>query len=551
MTGRHKDPSRARPGRSKSGWANGLQTEAHVAQLQRLLEDGRERLAEMYDFVPVALLTLDHAGIIREINLAGARLLGRERTNVLGMTLLGSVARGDRRSLRTHLTRCRRDAGTHTVDLCLAPKGADEVPVRVITRRAAADSREAFLTAIVDVTAARRLEEEHSRLAASRRAAQEASEAKDLFIAVLSHELRAPLSAISAAAALLDASNVCLPPELRHAGALIRRNVAAQSRLIDDLLDLTRLSRGIVQLRKAPADLHGIAEDAVETLAHELAGKGLLVVRELAASAHTVDGDAARLRQVLINLIKNAIKFTPTGGRIAVRSWNNGRKIVLEVSDTGIGFEPELAERLFAPYQQVNRGAGGGLGLGLAITRGIVELHGGTITASSQGPHRGARFVFELEAVDAVVPVAETAVASRSHQRRVRRILLVEDNADFAESLSTTLRAAGYEVERAPSCDAARRADLASIDLVLSDLQLPDGEGLDLMRELNAKRQVRAIALSGRSSDEDRDATLMAGFAAHFTKPVDIDALLGAIRSATQGQGRRGRRPLSRVAGRA
>jgi PAS domain S-box-containing protein len=543
MRARSKGGPAGKPGlRPPSVARRRAQDAVHLAELHRLLYEGRERLAEIYDFAPVALVTLDHAGIIREANLAAAQLLRRERTALLGLALTGSVARGDREVIRRQLSHCRRDpAATPVADVKLAPPDGGIIPVRVITRQAVSDVRQAFLAAILDMSAAEELREGHDRLAASERAAAEASQAKDLFIAVLSHELRAPLGAILAATSTIDYHEV--PAEVRRAALLIRRNVQAQTRLIDDLLDLTRITRGIATLQRAPNDVHAIADDAVETVAHELNAKAITVIKEYGASAHVVDGDGARLRQVFLNLLKNAAKFTPAGGEIALRSWNNGRRVVLEVSDTGVGFDPAVAERLFAPYQQVVKGAGGGVGLGLAIAKGIVDLHGGVIAASSRGPGQGARFVVELqttfapsavvEAPPMLVPVPPPP-ARRQHGRRPRRILLVEDNPDFAESLTLALRAAGYEVETAASCQAARTTDLRTIDLVVSDLQLPDGEGLDLIQELHEKAAVNAIALSGYATDRDVEASKKAGFSAHFSKPVDVKELLGAIDHATQ-----------------
>src|SRR4051812_2011770 len=220
--------------------------ELHLIEMERLLAEGRERLSEIFDFVPTPLFTVDHSGIIREVNLAGAKLLGSERVRVLGTALASSVVAADRPLVRRQLTRCRAKTGLFSTDVRVMRRTGD-VPVRLISRRALADVREAYLVAMVDMTAARRLEQEQEQLTAYQQAARESSEAKDLFIAVLSHELRAPLSAMAAAAATLDRED--LPPEVVRAGTLLRRNVAAQSRLIEDVLDLTRLNRGSVQLR--------------------------------------------------------------------------------------------------------------------------------------------------------------------------------------------------------------------------------------------------------------------------------------------------------------
>jgi two-component system CheB/CheR fusion protein len=518
------------------------------------------------------ILTLDHAGIIREINRAGAKLLGADRQLMLGISFTTFVGIKQRDLFRSHLRRCRsaKKEGQERIEteLTVAPRKGSPIPSLIVSQRAS-DGRRAFWTALVDLTHRAQLDAEKQALIDSARAAREASQAKDLFIAVLSHEMRSPLSAILAAATALG-NRTLDPVDMQRAAALIRRNAEAAARLIEDLLDLTRMTRRKVELDRQRVDVHAVAEEAMETCAAELAEKGLSVVVDLRASEHVVEGDPYRLRQVMLNLIKNAIKFTPSTGKVGLRSWNNGSKVVIEVSDTGIGIDPNMLDRLFMPFEQVSKG-GGGLGLGLAIARSIVDLHGGRMVASSAGKGKGARFLVELDAAptaeqsdkapDAIEAAAQTllqATGARSERSRRRpggHILLVEDNADLAESLTLALRSEGYEVKTASSLRSALAADLASVDLVLSDIQLPDGRGVDLVRKLQHRRPVTAIALSGYSGIGDVQASIEAGFLAHFAKPVDMPALLSAIRSATRSAGvlARGRRSISRLhsAGRA
>jgi PAS domain S-box-containing protein len=502
----------------------------HVQEAHRLLGDVRRRHGDLYDFAPLALLTLDGTGVIRELNLAAAALLGADRATLLGVSLASLVAEADRVALRRHMARCRRTPqGTVSSDVAVATRKGGWVPARVVSQRAG-DGRQAFWTALVDLTDAKRLETEQHRMRNSERAAHEASEAKNLFIAVLSHELRAPLTTLLSTAARLERGHLG-EEELRRLGATIRRSTTAQARLVEDLLDLTRLTRAKVRLALAATDLHEVVHETVASLAAELAAKQLTIATDLRADRSIIDGDERRLSQVFVNLIKNAIKFTPEGGRIAVRSWNNQERLLVEVSDTGIGIPPASLERIFAPYQQAKKGMGGGVGLGLAIVKEIVDLHHGRIVASSAGAGKGARFVLEFVTMPAQVARPTPAASARPRKRPTRRILIVEDNPDMAESLTIALKSEGYEVEIASSLRSALAVDLDRVDLVLSDIELPDGRGIDLVRNLRGKR---AIALSGYSASSDIRASKKAGFSAHFGKPVDFPALLAAIRLATR-----------------
>jgi PAS domain S-box-containing protein len=521
----------------------------HVQEAHHLLAEARERHSDLYDFAPLPLLTLDETGVIREVNLAAAALFGGDRADLLGVSLASLVPEADRLALRRHMARCRRTPqGVVTSDLAVAAREGGWVPARVVSQRAS-DGRQAFWTALVDLTDRKRLETEQRRMRDSEHAAREASEAKNLFIAVLSHELRAPLTTLLSAAARLERGNL-EEAELLRLGATIRRSATAQARLVEDLLDLTRLTRAKVRLELAAIDVHTVAREVVDTLAPELRARKLAVVLDLRAARQIIDGDERRLRQVFINLIKNAIKFTPEGGRVAVRSWNNEERLVVEVSDTGIGIAPAALERIFAPYEQARSGVGGGVGLGLAIVKEIVDLHRGRIVATSAGPGKGARFVMELATMPAQATRLTPAASPRPHKRRTRRILIVEDNPDMAESLTIALQSEGYEVKTASSLRSALAVDLDRVDLVLSDIQLPDGRGVDLVRKLRGKRAVAAIALSGYAASSDIRASKKAGFAAHFGKPVDMPALLAAIRSATRpGAPARARRVSSQTSG--
>jgi PAS domain S-box-containing protein len=399
---------------------------------------------------------------------------------------------------------------------------------------------------VIDVSDRRRAQEELER---AHHEAQAANQAKDRFLATLSHELRTPLTPVLAILSRLEA-DAELAGRAREL-ATIRRNVELEARLIDDLLDLTRVASGKLELRCREVDLRQVVEHALATTGRDLAARGLVLEVALAAEDHRLWGDAPRLTQVFWNLLSNAVKFTPPGGAVTVRSRveprpDGLRDLVTEVRDTGIGIEPEVLPRVFEAFEQTDRRITrkfGGLGLGLAVSRAIVDLHGGRLEAASDGRDRGAAFTVRLplggiqEELDesgawftrALPPAAAAGEAAP----RALRILLVEDHADTAEAMAELLRLIGHEVVVAGSVAAGLAAAHAAdggIDLVVSDLGLPDGSGHDLMRELKERYGWKGIALSGYGMEDDVRRSRDAGFARHLTKPVALEALRDAIR---------------------
>ncbi len=386
--------------------------------------------------------------------------------------------------------------------------------------------------------------------------AEAAGRAKDHFLAALSHELRTPLTPVLALVSALQ-RDARLPQDVQEDIGTIARNIELEARLIDDLLDITRIVRGKLELQLEAVDIRPIIGHAVKTCcAHEAAEKMIVCHEHLADGNHVVRVDAARLTQVFWNVLKNAIKFTPAGGQTFVRSKHEevaGRKwLVVEIEDTGIGIAPKTMPRIFGAFEQGDRAITrqfGGLGLGLAISRAIMELHGGTISAQSGGEGKGAVFTMRLpmtaEATATVEmpPVRPTRRGPVSFDAtQIAHLLLVEDHADTAAVLARMLRRSGFHVTVATSIaqglaetEAASKAvddsgRLRPINLVVSDLGLPDGSGTDLMRELAARFGLGGIALSGFGMEEDVSRALAAGFNKHLTKPIDFDILVAAIR---------------------
>ncbi|WZP00815.1 ATP-binding protein [Isosphaeraceae bacterium EP7] len=373
----------------------------------------------------------------------------------------------------------------------------------------------------------------------AKREAEAANRAKDRFLAVLSHELRTPLTPVLlACSALLDGADD-LAPEIRQTLDMIRRNVELTSRLVADLLDVTRISRGKMTLDRRRLSLNGLIRESLLICESDLQASKVRLEVDLRATRDLVDVDPARLQQVLWNVVKNAVKFTPAGGLIRVRTLDGDgpRSIRVEVSDDGAGLAPEALARIFEPFHQESGPGGahgrGGLGLGLAISRGIVEAHGGLLQATSAGLGRGATFSVELATAAAELDAPAPGLVPAADPRgRSLKLLVVDDHADTVRVISALLERAGHRVTRASSLGSAREAALAGrFDLLLCDIGLADGSGLDLMREL-APTGLRGIALSGFGTAADVASSLEAGFVAHLTKPVRWNELIRQIDDA-------------------
>ncbi len=362
---------------------------------------------------------------------------------------------------------------------------------------------------------------EHARVEAER-----ASEAKDRFLAMLSHELRTPLTPVLASVFMLEREDN-VPKVVHESLQLIRRNVELEARLIDDLLDLTRISKGKVQLSFEIVDAHTLLRNALEICQFEIEQKKLELRSEFAATKVYLQADPARLQQIFWNLIKNAVKFTPHGGKLRIRTTNNGDgQFRLEVEDSGCGIDPGVLPRIFHAFEQAGRTQLGGLGLGLAISKALVEAHHGSISAESQGRDSGATFTALFPTCERnAIPKSSDAPRSTAKRRSVR-LLLVEDHEDTNRSLTRMLRRRGYEVH--PANDIRSALDIAArkqFDVLVSDIGLPDGSGIDLLKALRAKRDVFGIALSGYGMEEDIRRSGEAGFSHHLVKPVDLNKL--------------------------
>ncbi|RYD34721.1 MAG: PAS domain S-box protein, partial [Verrucomicrobiaceae bacterium] len=376
---------------------------------------------------------------------------------------------------------------------------------------------------------------EEQALQEAKEAAEAANLAKDRFLAVLSHELRTPLTPVLMTVGVLE-SEPSLPPNLRSDMAMIRRNVELETKLIDDLLDLSRVSSGKLSLRLEPVELNSLVREVCGICQSQAFEKSLKLECTPLEVPVTVTADPARLQQVFWNIVKNAIKFTPSGGRIQVDAFPvpEGR-ISVRVRDDGQGIDSAVLPKIFDAFEQgdprINRQFGG-LGLGLAISKALVDMHEGSITAESDGPGQGAVFTVTLP-VGGQAPASDPVVTGKPDGDGFRswRLLLVEDHGDTSRMLSQLLRRRGFTVKTADNVATALELAAAEpFDLVVSDLGLPDATGYDLMRRIRDEYQLPGIAMSGYGMEDDLRRSQEAGFREHIVKPVRIAQLEEAIR---------------------
>jgi signal transduction histidine kinase len=371
--------------------------------------------------------------------------------------------------------------------------------------------------------------------------ARQANAAKDRFLAMLSHELRTPLTPVVMMLNTLQ-ENPGLPDDVKNDLTMIRRNIDLETRLIDDLLDITRVANGKLVLCSTPARVHELLEHVCHICQPDAAAGGIELSCRLDARRDTVVADAARLEQVFWNLVKNAIKFTPRGGRVTLGTRDGegaeAGRLLVEVTDTGTGIDPAVLPRIFNAFEQgeqtVTR-AYGGLGLGLAISKAIVDLHNGNIRAESGGTGRGTTFHVALPVSTAdrtTDAAAKPGATPRAGERPARQlhVLLVDDHDDTMQIMRRILTRWGMRLTTAGRVsEAVAAASATKFDLLISDIGLPDGSGCDLVARVQKLQPIPAIALSGFGMDADVRRSLDAGFAAHLTKPVSLDRLKDLI----------------------
>jgi PAS domain S-box-containing protein len=509
-------------------------------------ETWRATLASIAD----ALIATDRDGLVTFLNGVAERLTGISADGATGRPLAEVLPLAGQRADPTAeaLDRVLRrgEVFAPVDDLVLADRtgSGQEIPVGLV----ASPIRDGAGTVLGVVLVVRGLAESKRaarELGEAKEAAEAANRAKDRFLAALSHELRTPLTPVLLGVTYLLEGDES-PASLRPIFEMIRRNVDLEARLIDDLLDVVQIRRGALSCTPRLVDAHASILQAVDSCRDELDAAAIVPLVSLDAATHHVLADPVRFRQSVANLLKNAVKFSPRGGRVAIRTHVEPRGdgdleardlFVVEVSDHGIGIAPEALATIFDAFEQgltPTAPRRGGLGLGLAICRAIVAASGGTIEATSPGPGLGATFRLRVDALPAppaaLEPPRRVDVPGPFALTAPLRILLVEDDEPTCRAVAQVVRSLGHEVITADSVASAVALDDDRIDLVISDIGLPDGTGHDLLRLLLSRRPIKAIALSGFGLDDDIRQSRAVGFSEHLTKPVDLRTLETAIR---------------------
>jgi PAS domain S-box-containing protein len=478
--------------------------------------------------LPMSIVSLED-GRHLEVNEAAQRHGGYTREEVLGRTKpeLGfGLAPADRERL---LCTLREHGRAHDFEARFQTRDGQWRQLLANCEVITFGGVPAILTVSVDIT--ERAQAQAQRLARGQEA-EAANRAKDEFLAMLGHELRNPLGTITNAVAVLE--RVPADESVRHLAAIIGRQTGQLARLVDDLLDVARVTSGKIDLRPQPVELHELAGRCLDSLTH--AGRTREHRVTLVGERVKVRGDAARLEQVVNNLVDNALKYTPAGGSVTVSTERAGTEAVLRVRDTGKGIPADVLARVFELFvqepQTLDRSRGG-LGLGLALVKRLVELHGGSVAAASAGPGQGSEFVVRLPALATTDDERRPAAVALAGAPSGRRVLVVEDSADARESLRMLLELAGHVVETSEDGPGGlSKLSAFQPDVALIDLGLPGIDGYTLARLARSSpetRRIRLVALTGYGQTDDRRRALAAGFDLHLTKPVDVVTLQSAL----------------------
>ena len=530
--------------------------------------EAQHRIGGILDQAPCGFLRFGDDGTVLRVNSTLVKMLDLPAVEVEGKPVSHLFDQGGKVFFQTHFFPTLRMHGkVKELYLSLKCKDGSKIPVLINAVRSEEEDgifndciivgiaererfEDALLQAKKEAEEAKRSNEKAlielkaamDSLALAKEEADAASLAKDAFLAALSHELRTPLTPVLLTASELE-KNESLSPDVREQMSMMRRNIELEATLIDDLLDVSRIRHGKLTLNRSQVDLHEILKQTEEIVLHDFENKGVTMSLRANAAFHHVNGDPARIEQVIWNLLKNAVKFTPENGTVAVATRNDEEnRIIVEVKDSGVGIPRDLLSTIFNRFEQGNatgKHRFGGLGLGLSISEAIVAAHEGEIRAESEGEGKGATFSFSLDTIEKPdVPCQQRCDDSRPVESL--NILLVEDHESTRLVISRMLSRMNHVVTDVGTLEAARDSFASGvIDLVISDLGLPDGNGLDLMREIRADSNVPAIALSGFGMPEDVQRIKDVGFTSHLIKPVKVDKLISMIGDICDSTGRR------------
>lgn len=513
--------------------------ELRLAQME--LEDAKARYLDLYDMAPVGYYTISEKGIITEANLTAANMLGVARGTLIMKPISRFIFEEDQDIYYFHKLKIFETGEPQSCELrmkgkdgavfwahlsAVAQRDADGV---WICRVALSDITERKLKDGELVRTKEALEQTKQQALDLVEELKKADGQKDNFLSALSHELRNPMAAISAGLQLLDITqDVC---QAERAKEIMKRQMHQLCRLADDLLDLTRITRNKIEIKKEKIELKTLMELVAEDHKTIFDEKGIELDVEVTGGSLYLDADPVRIRQSIGNLLYNAMKFSYTGGKVLLRLTKEKNEALISVKDEGRGIKPEFIPSLFQPFMQEDHSidrSGGGLGLGLPIVKGIVELHGGSVSVFSEGPGKGSQFTIRL-------PIIKTAEKKKSNKdfkdetSRSLRILLIEDNHDLVEMLRTMIQLMGHTVATAYNgMEGIEKAKEFSPEVVFCDIGMPGMDGIETARRIRNETSLKdlfLVALTGYAEQRNVELAIKSGFNRHLAKPVDRDTL--------------------------
>lgn len=506
--------------------------------------------ASLLNAVEQAVIATDLEGNIIYWNSFAEQLYGWSPQEVIGANVVDLIPAIASKEVAAEIFRYLKDSRSWTGEMLVQRRDGSEF-FAMVTDSPILNDRGQLIGVVgvsTDITDAKRAEKERGELLERERSAREEAEAanrlKDEFLATLSHELRNPLNVVIGYSEILRRSEDTKNSFVGKAAEVIRRNALAQSQLVSDLLDLSRLQMGKLTITRQPTALSTVITDAIETVRMEAETKNISLSFKTGKDSLVVDGDPVRLGQIAWNLLNNAVKFTPPGGQIKLSLTHEAGGAFLMVEDTGQGIAPEFLPHVFEIFRQADASSSrrqGGLGIGLALVKQLAELHGGRVMAESEGTGKGARFSVWLPLRDLPVSTVPSENEKQVGGLRHRFILVVDDSRETTDMLSRLLQMEGALVHTARSGEEALAlAAENTFDLIISDISMPGMDGYQLLRKLRqipSMNNVPALALTGFGRISDVNRARDEGFAEHFTKPLDIDRLLRTAKALTQANG--------------
>jgi PAS domain S-box-containing protein len=521
---------------------------AEAMRLRDASELSRRHLAAIVESSDDAIISKDLKGVIQSWNAGAQRIFGYSADEMIGQnitrlmppdrlneetTIIERICRGERVD-HFETMRRRKDGSLINVSLTISPIKNDQGEVIGASKIAR------------DITDRKRVEaalnDLLTREQAARSEAEEANRLKDEFLATLSHELRNPLNVVVGyAEILLRSRDNCRREFIYKAADTIRRNALAQSRLVSDLLDLSRMQIGKLSLDVQPVSLATVLTDAIDTVRSEASAKAISFNIEIENDAVVVEGDSTRLGQIAWNLLNNAVKFTPPTGQVTVTLQRSGDVAELRVTDNGQGIAPEFLPHVFEIFRQADGSSvrrQGGMGIGLALVKQLAELHGGSASVESKGLGQGATFSVKIPLHDTTAIVDMPHSSLDSGVLKGKSILVVDDSQETTDMLTNLLALEGARVESASNgAEALQVASEHDFDLIISDISMPEMDGYQLLqkiRSLPAAKQMPALALTGYGRSTDVARARAEGFSDHITKPLDIDRFMRTVRHLTE-----------------